>query len=83
MYPADDDGVPEETNEPLSTKSDSGSPVAKKLEAQPVPVAFPQHRARAASLSVSYTEEDIARAKQFRTRMFSGGASEFLVYVDE
>ncbi len=83
IYPADDDGVPEE-REASSNQSDAGSPATRPqpevAKATVDPISFPpqnKHRARAASVSVSYTEEDIARAKQYRTRVFSSGASEF------
>ena len=89
LYPVDDDGVAEDNITQSSTRDEPEPriPVSTKAEDEPSPdsplvetVGFPSpkvSRARSGSLSVSYTDEDLARAKRFRTRVFSGGSGEF------
>jgi hypothetical protein len=88
LYPADDDGVTEDTTAKLDSqeKSEPSVAVPRKAERDPSPESpsvetagspSPKvSRVRGGSLSVSYTDEDLALAKRFRTRVFSGASGE-------
>jgi hypothetical protein len=86
LYPVDDDGIAEDNITHSSTQDEPEPRISTKAEDEPSPdspsvetVGFPSpkvSRARSGSLSVSYTDEDLARAKRFRTRVFSGGTGE-------
>ena len=88
LYPVDDDGVTEDNIIHSSTqdKPESRISASTKTEDEPSPdspsvetAGLPSpkvSRARSGSLNVSYTDEDLALAKRFRTRVFSGGSGE-------
>jgi hypothetical protein len=64
----------------LGEAEDEPSPDSPSVET----VGFPSpkvSRARSGSLSVSYTDEDLALAKRFRTRVFSGGSGEGFIHA--
>jgi len=90
LYPVDDDDISEDedtnsgdqgksepTGRPRSESEGRLRPDSPKVELETSGVSSPKStRARGASLSVSYTDEDLALARRVRTRVFTGGSSQ-------